>query len=309
LPSIQDKIFAVDNAGFESLALEVFQMQYQNVAIYRSFCDSLRRSPEQVKNLTDVPFLPVEFFKSYKVLPVGKEATAIFESSGTTGTSPSRHYVLDTALYERSFLLAFEQFYGKPDNYTILALLPSYLERGNSSLVYMADKLIRLSGKIESGFFLNEFENLAGILNQLKAQKKKTILLGVTYGLLDFAEAYTINFPDLIIMETGGMKGRREELTRVEVHQKLQQAFGVENVHSEYGMTELLSQGYSKGKGVFLTPAWMKIVVRDVYDPLLLVENGRAGGINIIDLANLNSCSFISTSDLVGLTAMVALKL
>ena len=222
----------------------------------------------------------------------------IFESSGTTGVIPSRHYLADTGLYERSFLLAFQKFYGRHQEYAILALLPSYLERGNSSLVYMADKLIHLSGKKESGFFLNEFDKLARVLTDLKAKKQKTILLGVTYALLDFAETHAFQFPELIVMETGGMKGRREELTRVEVHQKLQQAFGIQQVHSEYGMTELLSQGYSKGRGVFFTPPWMKMLLRDIYDPSALVDNGTAGGVNIIDLANLYSCSFIATADL-----------
>ncbi len=298
MPSLQDKIFSIDNAGFENLALEVFRQQYQQLEIYRAFCDSLKRSPGRVKGLADIPFLPVDFFKNYRIITADKEASVIFESSGTTGTIPSRHYVADTGLYERSFLLAFEQFYGRYGEYAILALLPSYLERGNSSLVYMADKLIRLSGKEQSGFFLDEFDKLSQVLAELKAKKQKTILLGVTYALLDFAETHPIHFPELIIMETGGMKGRREELTRVEVHQKLQQAFGVAMVHSEYGMTELLSQGYSKGKGVFYTPSWMKILMRDIYDPLLLVENGTVGGINIIDLANLYSCSFIATADL-----------
>jgi phenylacetate-coenzyme A ligase PaaK-like adenylate-forming protein len=298
LQGFEDRIFSIDDASFEALALEVFQYQYAQVDVYRTFCDSLRRTPATVKQLENIPFLPVEFFKNKEIITRGKKARTVFESSGTTGSVPSKHYVADTNLYERSFLTAFKQFYGEPGDCVILALLPSYLERGNSSLVYMADKLIRLTGSKRSGFFLNEFEKLHQLLLELKEQKQKTILLGVTYALLDFAAVHSLQFPELIIMETGGMKGRREELTRGEVHQILQQAFGVPNVHSEYGMTELLSQGYSKGKGIFETPAWMKVVVRDLYDPLKLIGGNATGGVNVIDLANIESCSFIATGDM-----------
>ena len=295
---LSDKIFSASESDFEKTALEVFRFQFKEVEIYRLFCQSLKRTPNSVTQLTDIPFLPIEFFKSYRVINQGAEAVKVFESSGTTGSIPSRHYVADTGIYERSFLKGFDAFYGKPEDYTILALLPSYLERGNSSLVYMADKLIRLSGKKESGFFLNEFEKLRGILLDLKARGEKVILLGVTFALLDFAELFNTHFPELIIMETGGMKGKREELTREEVHEKLCAAFGVSKIHSEYGMTELLSQAYSKGEGIFESVPWMKIITRDVYDPLKLQEPGKAGAVNIIDLANVLSCSFIATNDI-----------
>lgn len=266
--------------------------------VYRMFCDAMKASPESVKRIEDIPFLPVEFFKTHRVFMDGKSPQFIFESSGTTGSTPSRHFVPDLALYEKSFLLGFKYFYGDPSGYIILGLLPSYLERNNSSLVYMTHKLIEYSGKPESGFFLNEFEKLNSLLLELKKANRKTILLGVTFALLDFAGKYNMEFPDLIIMETGGMKGRREELTRPEVHEKLCAAFGAEKIHSEYGMTELLSQGYSKGDGIFELPPWMKVFIRDVYDPLILLEAGRTGAVNIIDLANVNSCSFIATNDL-----------
>jgi phenylacetate-coenzyme A ligase PaaK-like adenylate-forming protein len=295
---LEDELFSVNDLTFEAEAIRVFNHQYVNTGVYRMFCDSLGLSPKNVNSISDIPFLPVEFFKTHRVLATGKSAQVIFESSGTTGSVPSRHYVSDLGLYEGSFIKSFGKFYGEPSEYVILGLLPSYLERNNSSLVYMTHKLIEYSGNAKSGFFLNEFEKLSGLLAELKRTKQKTMLLGVTFALLDFAEKYKIDFPELIVMETGGMKGRREELTRAEVHEKLCPAFGVEKIHSEYGMTELLSQGYSKGDGIFDLPPWMKIYTRDVYDPLKLQETGTAGGVNIIDLANLNSCSFIATNDL-----------
>jgi len=295
---LTDRIFSIDESCFADVALEVYRFQFEQVEIYRRFCESLKMTPATVKQLEQIPFLPIEFFKNYEVIKKGARAVKIFESSGTTGSIPSKHFVADTAIYERSFLQGFELFYGRPEEFTILALLPSYLERGNSSLVYMADKLIELTGKKESGFFLNEFERLREILLDLKHRKEKVILLGVTFALLDFAEMFQLDFPELIIMETGGMKGKREELTRGEVHERLCAAFGVKAIHSEYGMTELLSQGYSKGYGIFESVPWMKILARDVYDPLRLQEPGKAGGVNIIDLANINSCSFIATNDL-----------
>ena len=293
-----DRIFSVNDRTFEGLAIEVFVQQYVNTPVYRAFCDSLKIKPDNVSEIGDIPFLPVELFKNYEVLASGQSPQVIFESSGTTGSIPSRHYVSDLSLYEKSFLLGFKRFYGEPSDYVFLGLLPSYLERNNSSLVYMTHKLIQYSGNPEGGFFLNEFEKLYNFLLELKAGKRKTILLGVTFGLLDFAEVYKMEFPELIVMETGGMKGRREELTRPEVHERLCAAFGVAKIHSEYGMTELLSQGYSKGDGIFELPPWMKMYTRDVYDPLKLLQPGRSGAVNIIDLANLNSCSFIATNDL-----------
>ncbi|MDB5283590.1 MAG: Acyl-protein synthetase, LuxE [Bacteroidota bacterium] len=294
---LTDKIFSVNDSTFESTALQIFKHQVETVDVYQQFCKSLKRDPARVQSIQDIPFLPIEFFKSYQVIQSGKSAAAVFESSGTTGVIPSRHYVADTSVYERSFEIGFNQFYGPPSDYAILALLPSYLERGNSSLVYMADKLIRISGNNTSGFFLNEFDKLKELLQQLKSKKQKTILLGVTFALLDFAEFCRIDFPELVIMETGGMKGRREEMTRLEIHEKLCAAFGVSKIHSEYGMTELLSQAYSKGEGIFNTPPWMKIFARDIYDPLKFGTEG-AGGVNVIDLANIYSCSFIATADI-----------
>lgn len=228
----------------------------------------------------------------------GETASKIFESSGTTGQISSKHQVVDLNLYEESFLKCYQQFYGEVNQYVVIALLPSYLERNNSSLVYMAKELIEQSGQNASGFFLNEFDKLYDWLDVLKTSKRKVILLGVTFALLDFAAQYKIDFPDLIVMETGGMKGRREELTREEVHLQLKNSFGITHIHSEYGMTELLSQAYSKGDGVFQSPPWLKIFTRDMYDPLRLQEENKIGVINVIDLANLYSCSFLATGDI-----------
>lgn len=293
-----DKIFSVTEATFEDIALAIYKYQYEQVEVYRQFCISLKKTPEEVNTLAKIPFLPVELFKSHQLMAAEKTAATVFESSGTTGSIPSRHLVADLRLYEKSFINCFERFYGFIKDYVILALLPSYLERGNSSLVYMANKLISISGKSEGGFFLNEYKLLHEVLHKLNEKKQKTILLGVTFALLDFAEKFKLSFPELIVMETGGMKGRREELTRAEVHEKLCFAFGVAKIHSEYGMTELLSQGYSKGDGIFELPPWMKIMVRDIYDPLSYAEDEKTGAVNVIDLANIYSCSFIATGDI-----------
>ncbi len=298
MEQLTQRIFDVTEDGFEPVALEVFAFQYRSVPIYKQYCDLLKRTPASVNRLSEVPFLPIEFFKTHAVIAEGRGVQRIFESSGTTGQVPSRHRVADTDIYEQSFRKCFDLFYGPVDEYVILALLPSYLERGNSSLVYMAQDLITRSGQNASGFFLNDFEKLYDWLDVLRNGHRKVMLLGVTFGLLDFTEQYKIDFPDLIVMETGGMKGRREELTRNEVHQHLKVAFDVPAIHSEYGMTELLSQGYSKGNGIFYTPPWMKILTRDMYDPLMLQTQGTTGAVNVVDLANLYSCSFIATSDL-----------
>lgn len=298
MSSLSEKIFAVTPASFESVALEVFRFQYQNVAIYRQFCNSFNRHPETVLSVADIPFLPVEFFKNHAVLAEGKTAEKVFESSGTTGSIPSRHHVADLALYEKSFLQGFNQSYGPVSDYVFFALLPSYLERDSSSLVYMANKLIELSGKNASGFFLTDYQYLYDMLEIMRTGQRKTILLGVTFALLNFAEKYKIDFPELIVMETGGMKGRREELTREELHTILTTSMGVSHIHSEYGMTEMLSQAYSKGNGLFYPSPTMKIVLRDAYEPMRLLESSSTGGVNVIDLANLYSCSFIATGDL-----------
>ncbi len=298
-----DQIFSVSPSTFNNVALQVFNYQYRQVDIYRQYCDGLKRTPGNVKEVSDIPFLPIEFFKSYPVIDSSQTAVKVFESSGTTGQLTSKHRVADLQVYEQSFQKCFSQFYGDIKDYVVLALLPSYLERDNSSLVYMAKNLIEGSGQNASGFFLNDFEKLYDWLDVLKNGRRKVILLGVTFALLDFAEQYKIDFPDLIVMETGGMKGRREELTRQEIHMQLRTAFDVRYIHSEYGMTELLSQGYSTGDGIFRTPEWMKVYTRDIYDPLVLQQGPATGAVNVIDLANIYSCSFIATADLARVSA------
>ena len=297
--AIESHIFRIrSTADFNRMALEAFRFQYDRNPVYRKFADSLGTNPSRIKTYQEIPFLPIEFFKTRQVVCGDFLPEAVFESSGTTGVATSRHAVKSLSLYEKSLLQGFMRFFGKPREYVFLALLPSYLERTGSSLVHMADRLIRLSGHPESGFYLHDYRQLAEKLSALKQQKAKVILLGVTYALLDLAEQYPINFPELIVMETGGMKGKRREMVREELHGILQKAFGVQNIYSEYGMTELLSQAYSEGEGLFATPPWMKILIRDVNDPLSYVPTGKSGGINIIDLANLYSCSFIATQDL-----------
>ena len=283
---------------FNEIALEIFHFQYKYNSVYKQFVDFLKIQVSHIKHYSQIPFLPVEFFKNHKVTSGEFKANVVFSSSGTTGMQTSKHFVKKIELYETSFLKTFELFFGSPTDYVILALLPSYLERTGSSLVYMADKLIRLSTKTESGFYLNELEDLRSLLLTLKKQNQKVLLLGVTYALLDLAEQFPIHFPKLILMETGGMKGNRQEVVRDELHSKLKDVFGVQEIYSEYGMTELLSQAYSTGEGIFKCPPWMKIVVRDVNDPFCNLPEGKIGGINIIDLANIYSCSFIATQDL-----------
>lgn len=290
------KVFGLKEADFEAVALEVFSFQSANNPVYKEYLSALNVNILSVKSLNQVPFLPIRFFKSHDVTTTLFEPEAIFESSGTTGSINSRHLVKDISLYEESFIKGFQQCYGSINEYCIIGLLPSYMERKNSSLVYMVDKLVQLSEHPQSGFYLDEYEKLFIILNKLEKWKQKTLLIGVTFALLDFAEKFSLPLNNTIIMETGGMKGRREELIRAEVHEKLSKSFGVKQVHSEYGMTELLSQAYSKGEGVFNCPPWMKILVRDEEDPFVIKENG-SGVINVIDLANIYSCSFIATDD------------
>ena len=272
--------------------LEVFRYQYGNCPQYRRYAQLLGMSPEGLTDISDIPFLPIRFFKQYDIIssaepyPVPQK---IFYSSSTTGQTPSRHCVLDISLYERSFLGGFRQFYGEPGDYVILALLPSYLEREGSSLVYMADRLIKESGRSESGYYLYDHERLYRTLTELGQGRQRTLLLGVAFGLLDFVEKYRIDGPNdswLTVMETGGMKGRREELSREELHRRLSDGFGLRAIHSEYGMCELLSQAYSTGDGVFRTPESMKVIVRDINDPFRDAVPGGRGIINIIDLAN-----------------------
>lgn len=291
-----DKIFAITSSGFEALALEIFRYQYENNTIYRAFSDVLEKTPGSVHSIVEIPFLPISLFKTQKIVTGDFEPALVFESSGTTGMVNSLHYVKNEAIYQISFERCFQQFYGRTGDLCILALLPTYLERMNSSLVYMTEKLISKSGHRLSGFYLEEKKKLAQTITSLETQGQKTLLIGVSFALLDLAEEFQYPLKHVIIMETGGMKGRREEITRLELHERLKKAFGLERVHSEYGMTELLSQAYSKGEGIFRTPPWMRVLVRDDEDPLLIIQKG-AGIINVIDLANVHSCSFIATDD------------
>ncbi|PKD20667.1 acyl transferase [Salegentibacter salinarum] len=296
---LSERIFNISNQkNFNEIALEVFSYQFQQNKVYREFCELLNRNPGNVATLEEIPFLPIEFFKKKKVVSGTNSEEIIFTSSGTTGATTSKHYVTNLKVYEQSFLKAFEIFYGKPEEMVVLALLPSYLERQGSSLIYMADRLIKLSKHPESGFYLNDLESLQNKLTALDKSEKKTLLLGVSFALLDLVENYDFNLKNTTIMETGGMKGRRKEMIREELHQVLSKGFGIEKIHSEYGMTELLSQAYSKGDGIFNTPPWMKILIRDAEDALSYLPAHKTGGINVIDLANFNSCSFIATQDL-----------
>lgn len=290
------KIFDLKPGDFAGLALEIFRYQYRENPLYRSFTDALGIKPEKVNTIKDIPFLPVRFFKSHKIVSGQSEPEIYFESSGTTGMVNSRHWIPDTDLYKESFTRGFKQVYGDPRKYCILGLLPSYLERGHSSLVYMVEELVRQSGHPQSGFYLHDYAQLQQNLQTLENAGQPTLLIGVTYALLDFAEQFSQPLKHTIVMETGGMKGRRKEMVREEVHGQLMQAFGLNSIHSEYGMTELLSQAYSTGDGIFSCPPWMKIVLRDDEDPLTLSESGK-GVINVIDLANVHSCSFIATDD------------
>ncbi len=283
---------------FNEIARSLFRFQYKNNKIYHSFVDALGVSESKVYHPEQIPFLPVSFFKTHKIVTGDFTEEVVFESSGTTGMETSRHYVADTDLYEQSFSRGLELFYGDLSKYVIFALLPSYLERKNSSLVYMVEKLLLKSNRQLGGFFLNELESLQQQLLEAKQRGLKIMLFGVTFALLDMAESFPVHIPDAIIIETGGMKGRRKELTRMELHEQLCRSFGVSKIHSEYGMTELLSQAWSSGDGIFRCPPWMKVMIADTNDPLSFLETGRTGGINIIDLANFHSCSFISTQDL-----------
>lgn len=290
--------------NFESLALEIFHYQFNNNDIYRNYCLALRKEPNDIKSIDDIPFLPIQFFKS-KLIKTGYfDAEAIFESSGTTGSINSKHHVKDVSLYETVFSNVFEQFYGDIKNYCVLGLLPSYLERGNSSLVFMVNRLIQQSEHVNSGFYLKDFDRLHQTLLNNESDHQKTLLIGVSYALLDFAEDFPMKLQHTIIMETGGMKGRREEISKSSMHSILKQRLGVNDIHSEYGMTELMSQAYSTGNGIFNCPPWMKIILRAEDNPLEIIKNKtdnssyQTGAINIIDLANIDSCSFIATDDI-----------
>jgi len=294
-----EQIFSINNeATFNEVALAIFKHQAHNCTVYKNYISHLKKDFSAVKSYKEIPFLPISFFKSHQVLSTADEPEVVFSSSGTTGQITSKHLVSDVKIYEESYMKAFQQFYGNPKDLCILALLPSYLEREGSSLIYMVDDLLKQSKHPQSGYFLHDVAQLYSTLLALAAAKQKTILIGVTYALLDFAAQFQIDFPELIVMETGGMKGKRKEMVREELHETLYAGFGVKNIHSEYGMTELLSQGYSYGQGIFNCPPWMKILLRDTSDPLSLLHGNQSGGINVIDLANINSCSFIATQDL-----------
>jgi len=284
------------NLSFEKKALSVFKYQALECPIYSEYLNLLKIDIQKVNSIEAIPCLPIEFFKSHRIISRGKITQKIFTSSGTDGQKLSQHHIADLSIYEQSFIKGFEQFYGNPKDYRILALLPSYLEREGSSLVYMCQHLINLSQHSESGFYLNNLKELSKTLQN--NSDTKTILIGVSYALLDLAEQYPQALKNTIIMETGGMKGKRTEILKAELHQILKSAFELDTIHSEYGMTELLSQAYSKGNGIFKTPPWMKIIIRDLQDPISIVQGSKTGGINIIDLANIYSCSFIATEDL-----------
>jgi len=289
-----NKIFSISESSFSALATEIFQFQYANNNIYAQWVDLTGN--KNAASIEKIPFLPISFFKSKAITTTNFQPEAVFESSGTTGTINSRHLVKSVAIYEESFLKAFEQFYGSPKNWCIIGLLPAYLERPNSSLVTMVDALIKLSNHPQSGFYLYNYAQLAATLKALEAAEQPVLLIGVTFALLDFAEQYPQPLKHTVIMETGGMKGRRKEITREALHQALMAAFNLPAIHAEYGMTELLSQAYSKGRGRFYCPPWMRVLVRDEDDPLQIKATGE-GILNIIDLANLYSCSFIATED------------
>ena len=283
---------------FEKIALKVFRFQYENNLVYQEFCDLLKTNPQKVKSLHQIPFLPIQFFKNHNVVSNNNPIETTFTSSGTTGSITSRHLVTDVSIYEESYRQAFSQFYGNIEDYVVLALLPSYLEREGSSLIHMVEDLIQLTNNNDSGFYLNNHEELIQKLIELDQAGQNVILIGVTYALLDLIEKRTFQLQHTIIMETGGMKGRRKEMIREELHEQLCNGFGVTAIHSEYGMTELLSQAYSLGNGIFECPSWMQIHIRDTEDALTYINDGKTGGINVIDLANINSCSFIATQDL-----------
>lgn len=293
-----DPLHTITSANFESASLALFQEQYERIGPYREFCDLLGRGPDSVHTLEDIPFLPVEFFKTHELKPEGIPSQTIFRSSGTTGQERSQHLVTDLALYRESFRLGFEHFYGNPSNYCIVALLPSYAERPDSSLIFMVDDLMRLSGNPKSGYLGGTTAHVLRKIKALDHGPDPVLLIGVSFALLEIAEKNRLELQRTIIMETGGMKGRRKEIVREDLHAILCKGFGVDRIHSEYGMTELLSQGYSAGNGRFRTPPWMRVLFRDTEDPFHYISLRKTGGINVVDLANRHSCAFLATQDL-----------
>jgi len=295
----KNRVFNVASAEeFSQMALALFKWQVVEVEVYKTYVNAIGVKPDEVTRIDQIPFLPISFFKTHEVKSGTAKTETIFTSSGTSGQSSSQHFVADLKLYERSFTHAFQKFYGQVNDYCILALLPAYLERTGSSLVFMVNNFIEKSGHRLSGFHLNDHEELRKKLISLKAEGQKTLLIGVSFGLLDFIETEGFNWPELLVMETGGMKGRRKEMIRSELHHHLKSGFGVSQIHSEYGMTELLSQAYSYENGIYNPPPWMKVLTRQTADPFAFAPNGSTGGINIIDLANIYSCAFIATQDL-----------
>jgi hypothetical protein len=296
---ISSSIFSISNCDdFEKLACRIFNLQYRTNKIYKAYVDLLQVDYLKVNSIKDIPFIPISFFKDNIVISGNTQHHLVFYSSGTTSENRSKHFITNPELYQKSLINSFNYFYGNPSEYCFLALLPGYLEREGSSLIYMVKELMALSNHQKNGFYINEYELLKQNLTLLKAENQKFILIGVTYALLDFANSYPIDLKDGIVMETGGMKGKRKEMIKKEVHDVLKLSFNLENIHSEYGMTELLSQAYSKGDGLYSCPPWMKVMIRDIYDPFNYMPIGASGGINIIDLSNLYSCSFIETQDL-----------
>ena len=297
---LEQKVFAITNEKeFETIALDIYQFQFENNPVYQSYCTAISKKPEVVRQLTDIPFLPISFFKTHKVVTTSFDPRLVFKSSGTTATVPSNHYLRDVELYIQSFSKCFEAFYGNIKEYCIIGLLPSYLERGNSSLIFMVDYLIKQSGHEESGFYLYDFKKLDQVLKKIEASDQRAILFGVTYALLDFGQQYPQRLSKTMVMETGGMKGRRKEMTKSELYEYLRSSFGVDHIYSEYGMTELLSQAYGID-GLYQSPPWMKILLRDETDPFYVYDfpGDQSGAINIIDLANVYSCSFIASEDI-----------
>ena len=294
-----EKIFDIKNhSEFKKQCLDIYNFQYENNMVYQNYCNMICEDPTDVNEINKIPFLPISFFKTKKILSTDN-FEKVFYSSGTTTNSRSKHFISSLKLYQKSFINNFKLNYSDITQYTILALLPNYYDNKDSSLIYMIEKLIKLSKSKESGFFLDDYINLSKKLIELDTKKeRKTILIGVPYALLDMIDFNQFQLNNTIIMETGGMKGRREEMVRTELHEKLKRGFGVSKIHSEYGMTELLSQAYSKGDGIFKTPSWMKVIIRDINDAQNLDFNKKSGAINIIDLANYNSCSFIATDDM-----------
>ena len=294
-----EKVFDIKNhSEFKKQCLDIYNFQYENNMVYQNYCNMICKDPTDVNEINKIPFLPISFFKTKKILSTDN-FEKVFYSSGTTTNSRSKHFISSLKLYQKSFINNFKLNYSDITQYTILALLPNYYDNKDSSLIYMIEKLIKLSKSKESGFFLDDYINLSKKLIELDAKKeRKTILIGVPYALLDMIDFNQFQLNNTIIMETGGMKGRRKEMVRTELHEKLKRGFGVSKIHSEYGMTELLSQAYSKGDGIFKTPSWMKVIIRDINDAQNLDFNKKSGAINIIDLANYNSCSFIATDDM-----------